>query len=183
MATSAGLLQVVTSAVTPVVLISAAAGLILGINQKNTSLADRLRALAVEFRAPATTAARRATIHAQVRLFARRFAYVSFALQGLYAAVVCFVAMVFVITLTPRTASWDLAALGLFVLGVALMLGAVGGEVLETRMAGRTVALEIEDVLAPAVPPVVRDARPRPAAPAGGMRRESLGSDGGAMLE
>ena len=149
MVMTAGLLQVITSAVTPVVLISAAAALILGINQKVAALADRLRALAVEFRASTTTAARRATIQAEVRLFARRFTFVSLALQWLYAAVACFLAMVLVVSLTPRTPIWDLAALAILVLGVGLVLGAVVGELLEARLGGRTVSLEIRDVLTP----------------------------------
>ena len=45
---ASGLLGLITSAVKPVVLISAAASLILGINQKQANVADRLRTLATE---------------------------------------------------------------------------------------------------------------------------------------
>lgn len=144
--TAAGLLQIVTAAVTPVVLISAAAALILGINQKHNSLSERLRALASEYRSASTTAARREVIRAQVLLFERRFGYAALAHQWLYVGVSFFIGMVLVLTLTPRSLAWDRLALGLFVLGITLMLAAVVAELLEIRLAWQTVRLELRDV-------------------------------------
>jgi Protein of unknown function (DUF2721) len=144
--TSAGLLQVIAAAVTPVVMISAAAVLILGVNQKHASLGDRLRALAAEFRAAGTTAERRESIRAQIRLFERRLGYVATAHLWLYASVVCFIGMVLVITLTSRSPTWDRVALGMFVLGIALMLGAPMMELVELRLAHRALDLELSDV-------------------------------------
>ena len=141
-----GLLEVITAAVTPVVMISATAALILGIHSKHTALADRLRALTGEFRA-AATAARRDNIRAQVKLLTRRVAYAAWAHRALYAAVVSYVGMVLVITLEPRGRIWDTIALVLFVAGVLLTLGAVIVEFLELQMGRYTVKLEIQDVL------------------------------------
>jgi Protein of unknown function (DUF2721) len=144
--TSAGLLQVIAAAVTPVVMISAAAVLILGVNQKHASLGDRVRALSAEFRAAGTTAERRESIRAQIRLFERRLGYVATAHLWLYASVVCFVGTVLVITLTARSPAWDRVALGIFVLGIALMLGAPIMEVVELRLAHRALDQELSDV-------------------------------------
>jgi hypothetical protein len=145
---SAGLLQVIAAAVAPAVMISAAAVLIIGVNQKHASLGDRLRELAAEFRAAATTAKRRENIRRQVRLFQRRLAYVATAHLWLYASVLCFVGMVLVITLSSRKPSWERMTLGLFVIGIALMLGALLAELVELRLAGRTLELELQDVVA-----------------------------------
>lgn len=145
--TEAGFLQLVAAAVTPVVLISAAAALIMGINQKHAALADRLRSLAAEHRAPETAAHRRDIIRAQVALFARRFRYAAFAHQSLYAAEIAFVGMVLALALPPRTATWNRLALACLVCGVVLMLLAAAAELLEIRLGRRTVELEIADVL------------------------------------
>jgi hypothetical protein len=141
-----GLLEVITAAVTPVVMISATAALILGIHSKHTALADRLRSLTAEFRA-AATGARRDNIRAQVKLLTRRVAYAGWAHRALYGAVVSYVGMVLVITLAPRGRIWDKIALVLFVAGVLLTLGAVIVEFLELEMGRDTVKLEIQDVV------------------------------------
>lgn len=146
---AAGLLQLITSAVTPVVLLSAAASLILGINQKQASVADRLRTLAAEYRLPETTPERCATIRAQVRLLDHRFRRIALAHIWLHAAVAAFGTMVMILTLTRRTPFWDVCVLGLFVGGILLMLAAMVMELLELHLARRTVVLDIEDVLLP----------------------------------
>ena len=56
--TVAGLLHVISSAVTPVVMISACASLILTINSKHQNIADRIRAIATEIRGANCTSAR-----------------------------------------------------------------------------------------------------------------------------
>ncbi len=48
-------LQVVASAVTPVVLVSATAILIGGVNSRHISISDRIRSLTAEYRNPGTT--------------------------------------------------------------------------------------------------------------------------------
>src|SRR5439155_25099368 len=136
-----------SAAVTPIVMISAAAALILGLNQKHNSLSERLRALMGEFRAPGTTPERRENLREQVALFQLRFRYVDRAMSWLYGAVACFVLTALLITLiSHERARWDPAAIGLFELGIVLMLGAVIEALLETRQTRRTLALELGDL-------------------------------------
>jgi hypothetical protein len=144
---SSELLQVIAAAVTPVVMISAAALLITGVNQKHTALGDRLRVLVAEFRAAGTTPERRENLRAQIRLFARRLAFVATAHLWLYASVACFVAMVLVITVGSRSLVGERVTLTFFVIGIALMMGALLAELTELRLAGRTLELELRDVL------------------------------------
>ena len=151
--TISSLLGLITAAVTPVVMISAAASLIIGINQKHVALADRLRTLAAAFREPDTTAARRQNIYDQIVLFHRRYAWVTYAHRWLYAAVVCFIGTVLNITLSARSVSWEWLTLALFIIGIVIMLGAVAAELIEIHWAKRTVELELQDILA--YPPTV----------------------------
>ncbi len=145
---AAGLLQLITSAVTPVVMLSAAAALILGVNQKHSSLSDRLRTLAADFRRAETSPERRLVIQAQVRLLDRRFRWTSLAHVWLHGSVAAFGLMVLVLTITPRTRFWNHVALGLFVLGDGLVLIAVLAEILELRLARETLEMEVVDVFA-----------------------------------
>lgn len=147
MDTAPGLLGTITAAVTPVVMISAGAAIILGINQKMTALADRIRLLASEFRSAETSDIRKTAIQRQVRLFDRRFFYAGMANLWTYLSVVCFIATVLEITLASHSRRWDQFGLGLFAAGIMLLLGAVLTELLEIRTARRTVTLEIDDIL------------------------------------
>jgi hypothetical protein len=138
-------LEVITAALTPVVMISTCAVLILGIGNKHTAMSDRLRDLTTEFRQPATIAARKSNLRRQMQLFQRRIRHASAAHRWLYSAVTCFV------TITPlmivgRTVVPGPFILALFVSGVLLMLGAVVSELLELRLANRTLEMEMEDV-------------------------------------
>jgi hypothetical protein len=147
--TAIGLLEIITAALTPVVMISAAASLILGTNQKHAALADRIRELATEFRASDTSEERRELIRAQMPLFARRIACARLAHLWLYAAVVCFVGMILAITLGPRGGLGGTGTLVLFVVGIVLLLGAVLEELIELQLGDRTIRMEI-DAVAPA---------------------------------
>jgi hypothetical protein len=149
---AAGLLQLITSAITPVVLLSAAASLIISINQKQANVADRLRSLAAEYRQPETVPERCATIRAQVRLLDQRFRRIALAHIWLHIAVAAFGAMIMILTLTRRTPFWDACVLGLFVGGVCLIMAAMVMELMELHLARRTVVLDIEDVLHPDAP-------------------------------
>lgn len=142
-----GLLGIITAAVTPVVMLSAVAVLITSVNGKHAAISDRLRALALEFRSGGTSTARKQVIRDQVRLFASRARYVAAAHRALYAAAVCFTGMTLVIAVTPRARIWDQLSLGIFVLGITLVLCAVAVELLDLRLADRTLLLELSDVL------------------------------------
>jgi len=153
------LLQLITAAVTPVVMVSVAAVLILGINSKHQSIADRIRNLSGEFRNPDTSAARRDSIAQQMVLLRQRVNYATTGQSLLYLAIALFLATVILIILSRAVISWTPAAFGLFLVGVLLMLLAVILEFQELRLASRTLALEMRDSVsrAAAMEPAKRD--------------------------
>lgn len=141
-------LQIISAAVTPVVMLSACSALILGINAKHTGLSDRIRQAAGEFREPAASAARRAQLAHEIAVFQRRFTLAWRAAWLLYGAVILFILTTLVIVLQqngPRPLA--AAPVTLFVLGVALMLGASCLELAELSLAARTMSAELDDIL------------------------------------
>ena len=80
-------MQVLTAAVTPVVLVSATAILISGTNSRYISISDRMRALAHEYRDANCIEQRRITISREMLTFQHRIHLVSWAVRALYTAV------------------------------------------------------------------------------------------------
>lgn len=144
---SAATLNVITSAVTPAVMISASAILIGGISSKHSSTADRLRSLTEEHRRPDTGESRRGSIEKQCRLFMRRLRLIAVAHMLLYGATAFFVAMVFAISASQIFGNWQGVLFPLFMMGVTLLLAAILIEILELRLATRTLAIETADAL------------------------------------
>lgn len=142
-------LRVVTAAVTPVVMISASAILISGINSKHQSLSDRVRGLAAEFRGVDTSTARKDNISSQIRFFRRRLRFVAIAHMSLYCATACFIFMVMVISFTVKITTLVAWTLPFFLIGVALLLIAVGFEIRELRMSRETMRIELTDIEVP----------------------------------
>lgn len=138
-----GTMAAIAAAVTPVVMISANAILIGAISSKHQAMSDRLRVLTAEWRGPDTSAARRDSIRAQVRLFTLRIAWISRAHFLLYVATACFLAMVLVIAGGP---SLELLSLPLLLGGVFLMLTAIFLELLDLRKARATIEIESREV-------------------------------------
>jgi len=139
-------LRDVTAAVTPVVMISASAILISGINSKHQSLSDRVRGLAAEYGLAASTTVRKENIRKQIAFFRRRLRYVYTAHVSLYCATDCFVAMVMVISFMAKASALVSATLPFFMAGVVLILVAVGFEIRELRMSSQTMLLELFDI-------------------------------------
>ena len=139
-------LRVITAAVTPVVMISASAILISGINSKHQSLSDRVRGLAAEFRNVNTATDRKQNIRQQIRFFRRRLRYVAIAHIALYCAAACFVAMVMVISFTIKISTLVAWTLPFFMAGVTLLLIAVTFEIRELRMSSETMRLELVEI-------------------------------------
>ena len=139
-------LRVVTAAVTPVVMISATAILISGINSKHQSLSDRVRALSAEHRSGQASDERKRNIRAQIRFFRRRLRFIAIAHIALYGATACFIAMVIVISVTVKIAPLVSATLPFFMAGVVLLFTAVGYEIRELRMSNETMNLELTDL-------------------------------------
>jgi hypothetical protein len=145
-------LQTITSAVAPVVMVSAAGLLFMGVQTKNLHLADRVRALLQEYRALAgdpAHQARRDQIVAQLDLFKKRIRLSQQALEFLYLAIVCFVMTSLLLVLSPAGAGRPIAAViaSVFVLGVALLLIALVLEFLELRAGLKTIGIEIDGTL------------------------------------
>ncbi len=141
-----GAVQVLTAAVTPVVLVSATAILISGVNSRYISIAERMRALAHEYRDPACTAERRVTISYEMHTFLYRVHVVAWAVRMLYSAVGAFVLDTLIISATLWRQMLAAATLPLFLLGVSFILAAIVLQLLELHSSNRTLALEVKDV-------------------------------------
>ncbi len=84
-------IESLTSAVAPIVMVSAAGLLFNGIQTKNLHLSDRIRALAAEWRNPMTAVERQEQIRTELALFDKRIRLSQWALDFLYIAILCFV--------------------------------------------------------------------------------------------
>ena len=139
-------LEVVASAITPVVLVSATAILISGINSRYMAIADRIRSLTAEYRDSATTQARLTSIDRQLPVFELRVRLVSWAIRSLYIASGCFVGMALIISATLWRKMLALATLPLFIAGIMLLIFSIVCELLELHAANRTLFTEISDI-------------------------------------
>jgi DNA-binding transcriptional regulator YbjK len=140
-------LNVVATAVTPVVMVSAIAILISSVNGRYVSVADRVRSLAREYREPGTTPDRRENIRLQMMVFQRRLRLVSWATRVLYAAVGCFIAVALLISGSVSRQILSGAALVTFLVGLVLTASGIVLQLLELKHANRTIDLETADVL------------------------------------
>lgn len=141
-------LQAINSAVAPIVMVSAAGVLSMGVQAKNLHLADRLRTLMSEYRTlPSEPAGqpRRDEILAQLALFRSRIALSQRALECNYVAMVTFMVTSLLLVATPwlRGGGAPAVTMGVFVIGVLLLLIALVPEFWEMHLGLRTVDIEI----------------------------------------
>jgi ABC-type uncharacterized transport system permease subunit len=141
--TISGLLQTVSGAVTPVVLISASAVLIMGVNVKHQAHAERLRALAAELRNGDFSAIRFESIQGQVTLFMRRYRLSQIAHLLLYLSVICYCLMVLVLANFASSHLPNQIVLGLLLTGISFTLAACTLEVSESQLGKKTIEMEI----------------------------------------
>jgi len=139
-------LEVVASAITPVVLVSATAILISGINARYMAIADRVRSLTAEYRSSDTSPARLASISRQLPVFQLRVRLVSWAIRALYVASGCFVGMALIISATLWRKMLAVATLPFFISGIMLLIFAIVCELFELQAANRTLFTEISDL-------------------------------------
>jgi hypothetical protein len=139
-------LQVIAAAVTPVVLLSATAILISGVNARYIAIADRIRSLTAEHRNTATTQTRRTGINRQLPAFQRRVRLASWSIRGLYLASACFVTMALLISATLWRRMLTDATLPLFIVGIALLLISIVCELWELQIANLTLFEEISEL-------------------------------------
>ncbi len=144
--------QVISSAVAPIVMVSAAGLLSMGVQGKNLHLADRIRALMSEHRALAAEPAqqqRREQIVEQLVVFRRRVRLSQRSLQSVYLAMVAFVVTSLLLAAMPWIGGEATAALiaAVFLLGVVLLLGTLVLEFWEMYLGLQTVDMEIGGAL------------------------------------
>lgn len=136
-----------TSAVAPVVMVSAAGLLFNGVQAKNLHISDRIRALMTELRRSETGDGRRAQIREQLALFDRRIRLSQWALDMIYAAILCFV----VASLLLASAGWfeapvlPVGVMFVFALGVVVLMAALVLEFVEMLVALKTIQIEMRD--------------------------------------
>jgi Protein of unknown function (DUF2721) len=140
-------LTIVTTAVTPVVMVSATAILISGVNARYISVSDRVRNLAHEFRDGNPTPDRRHNIRQQMVIFHRRLVLVSWAARTLYVAVGLFVTVALLIGISMWRRFFTAITLPIFITGIALVAIAIALQFGELQLSNRTIALESADVL------------------------------------
>jgi uncharacterized integral membrane protein len=139
-------MQVLTAAVTPVVLVSATAILISGINSRYIAISDRMRALAHEYRDPNCIEHRRSTISHEMLTFQYRIHLISLAVRALYMAVGAFITDALLISATLWRQMLAIATLPLFLLGILLIMLAIVCQLLELQSSNRTLSLDISDI-------------------------------------
>ncbi|MBV8551116.1 MAG: DUF2721 domain-containing protein [Acidobacteriaceae bacterium] len=139
-------IEVLTAAVTPVVLVSATAILVSGMNTRYIAISDRMRALTREYRDPSSPDQRRVIISRELVTFERRIHLASWAVRALYTAVGAFILDVLIISATLWRQMLAAATLPLFLLGILLMIFAIVCQMLELQGANRTISLEIRDI-------------------------------------
>jgi hypothetical protein len=147
MGTTAGFLSLISAAVTPAVMISVCAVLILGIANKHAGLADRARALAAEYRSTTAESDRQPVIRRELRAFMRRATLSWLAHCLMYVAAVIYSGTVVSALLALRRADWSRPTIGLFLLGTCLLILALALEFLELLLAHATLQWETRDVL------------------------------------
>jgi hypothetical protein len=140
-------LRIVTTAVTPVVMVSATAILVSGVNSRYLAVSDRMRALAHEYRTCELTADRRLNIQRQMIIFQRRLELVSTASRILYVSICCFISVALLICLSTWRQMLTVVTLPTFAVGVVLVGTAVVLQLLEVQASHKTVALEVSEVL------------------------------------
>ena len=105
-------------------------------------MSDRLRSLTAEHRRESTSEARRKNVLGQIGLFQNRLRFTLSAHVLLFFATALFIGTV-ILTILRRIDSIIVS----FFIGVTLLLIAVVFEILELRLARRTVELEVADIL------------------------------------
>ncbi len=138
--------SLISAAVAPVVLISAAAILLSGYSAKYGNISDRMRDLTGEYRRADTTDTRRALLKRQLLLFRRRIIAVWGASALLSLALLLFVGTVLSVILSTHEARLGWVGAGCLVGGLALMAGAISLELYEIRLARLAVDAELSDI-------------------------------------
>jgi hypothetical protein len=147
MGTGSGFLSLISAAVTPVVMVSACATLIIGIGSKHAGLADQARSIASQYRADPMDAPRRMILRRQLRLFLLRATLAWLAHCLLYLSAAIFAATVLVALFALRRNGMGQPTIVLFTAGTSALVPALVLELTELLLAQRTLLWDTEDVL------------------------------------
>jgi len=151
------LMAVISTAVTPVVLVSSCGTLAVSVNARQQHLSDRIRGAAAESRSASVSEERRAQLREQIRVFNRRFGFTWLAASALYGAIACFlVTTLWLVWTQRRLGQGPMLPLIVFVLGLTLMLGAAVCIVLEVALSRRTLQIEMRDLDLPLRKPAAK---------------------------
>jgi hypothetical protein len=140
--------QFIATAVTPVVMVSATAILVSGVNSRYIAIADRVRALSHEFRDANTSPDRRHVIRRQMPVFRRRMHLVSSAMRILYVSAGCFVGVALLIGMSVSKPMAQSATLATFLVGLVGIMAAIVLQYMELQESNKTIDIESADVLA-----------------------------------
>jgi Protein of unknown function (DUF2721) len=140
-------LRIVTSAVTPVVMVSATAILISGVNGRYIAVSDRVRALTREYREK-PDAERCAVIEDQVKIFVRRIRLLSWATRLLFLGAGFFITVALLISVSNWNQNLAVITLPIFLIGLTLVASAIVLVFLELKDSNRTLLMEAAVVLA-----------------------------------
>ena len=137
--------DILTTAVAPIVMVSAAGLLFNGVQAKNLHLSDRIRGLMIEVRNSATTPDRRQQVMAQLAYFDRRMRLSQHALELIYIAIICFVLTSLLLATVLWAASPVLPVViaAIFVVGVGVLIGALVLEFVEMWLCLQTIKIEM----------------------------------------
>jgi len=138
--------DVIATAVAPIVMVSATGLLFLGVQTKNIHLADRVRDLMREYREAISCQDKehREALRAQIVLLEKRIRLSHRALELLYGAIVSFVTTTLLLAIAPwigHTVVPSPVTAGIFILGIASLLLALVLEFLEMRAGLSTIAI------------------------------------------
>lgn len=140
-------LRIVTSAVTPVVMVSATAILIGSVNTRYIAVSDRIRALSREYRENAAED-RKNIIEGEIGIFLRRIFLLSWAMRLLFLGTGFFISVALLISVSTWNAGLSATTLPIFLVGLSLVASAIVLVFMELRGSHQTIHLEASDILA-----------------------------------
>ena len=143
---TASLTSLIGTVVAPVGLISTMAILLSGYTGKYSSIADQMRRMTAEYRAPGTLEVRRGSLRRQLDLYHRRITAMWGASTLLSAALLSFIGTVLTVIMSVRATHLGVFGLISLMVGLVLVACAVGLELYEIGLARLTTAGELADI-------------------------------------
>jgi hypothetical protein len=141
-----GLMEMISAAVTPVVLVSCVAVFFSALAAKHSHLSDQVRALTSEFRKTSPDDVRKFNIGRQLVVFERRMTALWASTYMLGFALLFFCSTILFILGSQRKASMGGLGLGSLILGLLCLLLGILLELIEITYARQSLHLEMHDI-------------------------------------